>query len=92
VRNATKYEYDRMNDYFKDSGRQFDESDKILVFEDILDVGRYLFEHDPYKLLSILSSKIPDNLDETLLETVINDELNVWIDYENGTFFVIPIY
>lgn len=89
---ATQEDLNRINEYFKDSGVQYEYTDKILVFNTVLDIGihLYLYETHPIALLKFLNEHKPDgdNFD-SLLEQVVNEQTNVWNDYENGKIYLI---
>lgn len=80
---------ERMNEYFKDSGLRYDNTDQILKSENAKEVAEYLFETDLQEMLYVMDKIVHIEEGDTMLETLMNEINYVWNDYENGMYYVI---
>lgn len=85
---ANNKDYKRINEYFKESGIVYDESDEIIVFEDKQQALIYLMKYE-YNQLSNFMLNYNAESDETIGEFILDNLDIVWNDYENGKVYII---
>lgn len=86
---ATNRDYERINDYFKESGVTFNKGNEIVVFEDKQKALIYLMNYDPYRFSYFLLNNASSDSDEAIGDFILDNLDDVWNDYENGKIYII---